>query len=128
MTTNATPPPTDLSSLFGLKGRVVYIPGGYGGIGEAVAWALAAAGATVAVSGRSAEKADAITRRLRAAGHEALGLAMDAHSTDSIRSAVDQVARHFGALDILVNCIGIQREERLADVSELAFDEVYRST
>src|SRR4029079_12013727 len=30
----------------------------------------------------------------------------------------------FGALDLLVNCIGIQREERLADVTEAAFDEV----
>ena len=124
MTTNGSLTPTDLPSLFGLQGRVVYIPGGYGGIGEAVAWALAAAGANVAVSGRSAEKADALAHRLRTDGHKALGLAMDAHSVESIRGAVDQVAQHFGALDILVNCIGIQREERLADVSELAFDEV----
>lgn len=124
MTTNTITTTIDLPALFGLQGRVVYIPGGYGGIGEAVAWALAATGAAVAVSGRNTDKAKALASRLRAAGHEALGLAMDAHSTDSIRSAVDQVAQHFGALDILVNCIGIQREEPLADVSELAFDEV----
>ena len=49
---------------------------------------------------------------------------MDAHSTASLRAAVDAVAARFGGLDLLVNCIGIQREERLADVSEAAFDEV----
>ncbi|MEO8527423.1 MAG: SDR family oxidoreductase, partial [Caldimonas sp.] len=53
-----------------------------------------------------------------------LGVAMDAHSTASIRAAVDAAAVHFGALDLLVNCVGIQREERHADVSEVAFDEV----
>ena len=44
----------------------------------------------------------------QAAGHEAIGVAMDAHATDSIRAAVDAVADRFGALDLLVNCIGIQ--------------------
>jgi gluconate 5-dehydrogenase len=48
-----------LTGLFDLTGRVAYVPGGYGGIGEAVAWGLALAGAQVAVSGRSAEKAQA---------------------------------------------------------------------
>ena len=114
----------DLPGLFGLQGRVAFIPGGYGGIGEAIAWALAACGARVAVAGRHIDKAEALAVRLRAAGHDALGLAMDAHATASIRAAVDQVAQHFGALDLLVNCIGIQREERLADVTEEAFDEV----
>ena len=114
----------DLPTLFGLPGRVAYVPGGYGGIGSAIAWALAAAGARVAVSGRSAAKAEALAAQLREAGHDAFGLAMDAHAVASIRSSVDAVARHFGALDLLVNCIGIQREERLADVTEVAFDEV----
>ena len=44
--------------------------------------------------------------------------------TDSIRAAIDGVAGRFGSLDVLVNCVGIQREERHAEVSEAAFDEV----
>ena len=107
-----------------LRGRAAFVPGGYGGIGEAIAWGLALAGARVAVAGRSAAKAEALAARVRAAGHDAVGIATDAHATDSIRAAVDAVAGRFGALDLLVNCIGIQREERLADVSEAAFDEV----
>jgi gluconate 5-dehydrogenase len=113
-----------LSSMFGLDGRVAYIAGGYGDIGAAVARGLAAAGARVAVSGRSVDKAQALAAELRAAGHDAFGLAMDAHDTGSIRTAVDRVVAEFGVLDLLVNCVGIQREERLADVSEEAFDEV----
>lgn len=35
----------ELAGLFDLKGKTAYVPGGYGGIGEAIAWALAMAGA-----------------------------------------------------------------------------------
>ena len=113
-----------LAGQANLAGRVAFVPGGYGGIGEAIAWGLVLAGARVAVAGRDAAKAEALAACLRTAGHDAFGLAMDAHSLPAIRAAVDAVADHFGGLDVLVNCIGIQREERLADVTEAAFDEV----
>lgn len=113
-----------LTGLFDLRGKAVYVPGGYGGIGEAIAWGLALAGARIAVSGRDEGKALTIAADLKAAGHDALGLAMDAHSVTQIQDSVDTVARHFGGLDILVNCVGLIREESLLDVSEEAFDEV----
>ncbi|EJE51310.1 dehydrogenase of unknown specificity, short-chain alcohol dehydrogenase [Acidovorax sp. CF316] len=114
----------ELSGLFDLAGKVAYVPGGYGGIGEAIAWALALAGAKVAISGRDAARAQALAGELQAAGHQALGLAMDAHSVQDIRESVDAVATHFGRLDILANCVGMQREESLLEVTEEAFDEV----
>lgn len=120
-------PPTDrsaLRTLFALDGRVALVPGGTGDIGAAVARGLAAAGARVAVCARDGERAAVFAAELRDAGHEAFGLAMDAHRVDDIRRAVDAVAQHYGALDMLVNCVGIQREERLLDVSEDAFDEL----
>ena len=43
----------ELTDLFDMKDKVVYLPGGYGGIGEACAWALCLHGAKVAISGRS---------------------------------------------------------------------------
>ena len=115
---------TLLQNLFDLRGRVACVPGGYGDIGAAIAWALAQAGARVAVAGRSAAKAQALAAALRDAGHDAIGVAMDAHAVGHIRTAIDSVALHYGQLDLLVNCIGIQREERLAEVTEEAFDEV----
>ncbi|MES2581817.1 MAG: glucose 1-dehydrogenase [Pseudomonadota bacterium] len=113
-----------LGGLFDLRGKTAYIPGGYGGIGEAIAWALALAGARVAVSGRDESKALAVAAALTEAGHNALGLAMDAHSVPHMQTSVDTVAQHFGGLDILVNCVGLQREESLLEVTEEAFDEV----
>src|SRR5687768_8016373 len=111
-------------NLFSLDGKVAYVPGGYGGIGEAIAWGLAQHGARVAVSGRSLDKAQALAARLREAGHDAFGLAMDAHSVPDAQASVDAVARHFGTLDILVNCVGIQREQQIDEVDEATFDEV----
>lgn len=114
----------ELAGLFDLQGKTAYVTGGYGGIGEAIAWALALAGARVAVSGRDAAKAEAFAAQLREAGHAAFGTAMDAHDVGSIQQSVDAVSTHFGGLDVLVNCVGIQREQKLLDVTEETFDEV----
>lgn len=109
---------------FDLSGKVACVPGGYGGIGEAIARALAAAGAKVAVAGRDLRKAEALAGELARAGHQAMGVRMDAHSVAGIRSCVDAVAQHWGRLDILVNCVGMQREQALLEVTEESFDEV----
>lgn len=116
---------TDLVGLFDLSGKVAYVPGGYGGIGEAIAWGMAMHGAKVVVSGRSIEKATALADSLNAAGHEASGIAVDVKSVSEIRDSLDYVVDTYGAVDILMNCVGIQREERLWDVTEEAYDEVY---
>ena len=117
---------TQSLDLFGLQGKVAFVPGGYGGIGEAVAFGLAQAGASVAVAGRNAASAEALAARLTAAGHRALGLAMDAHDVASIRQATDAVARELGGFDILANCIGMNREQKHAEVTAETFDEIYR--
>ena len=68
----------ELANLFDLSHKIAFLPGGYGGIGEAIAWGLAQRGATVAIAGRSKAKADALARELRREGHVAAGFAMDA--------------------------------------------------
>ena len=118
---------TELADLFDVNGKVAYLPGGYGGIGEAIAWGLAIRGAKVAVSGRNQEKAEKLADQIRASGHSALGVHADVQSVAAIKTSVDQVVREFGPPDILVNCVGIQREEPLLEVTEDAFDDVYRS-
>ena len=116
----------ELSGLNELTDLAAYVPGGYGGLGEAIAWGLALRGAKVMLSGRDGGKAEALAGAIRAAGFEAHGIAMDAHSVADIRGSVDAAAGKFGRLDILVNCVGIQREEALLDVTEEAYDEVYQ--
>jgi gluconate 5-dehydrogenase len=112
---------------FDLAGKRAFVPGGYGGIGEAVAQGLCEAGARVVVAGRSAAKAAQLAGRLAKAGHEAHGIALDGESVESIAAGVDAAAKLLGGLDILVNCIGKNREQRLADVTPETFDEIYRT-
>jgi len=107
-------------NLFSLKGKTAFVPGGYGGIGAAICRGLARAGAKVIVAGRSAAKAKALARRL---GRGARGLALDCQDVAAIRAAVASLPR----VDILMNCVGIQREQALTEVTEEAYDEVYRS-
>lgn len=113
-----------IAGQWALDGRVAFVPGGYGGIGEAVCWGLALAGATPVVAGRSAERANALADRIAAAGLRADSVALDAADTAAIADVVDAVAARHDGVDLLVNCIGIQREERLLDVTEAAFDAV----
>jgi len=116
---------SELSGLFDLSGQVAYVPGGYGGIGEAIAWGLAVQGAKVVVSGRNQESADKLAAAMNEAGYEAAGVAVDVKSVAEIRDAVDFVVDRFGAVDILMNCVGIQNEQPLLEVTEEAYDEVY---
>lgn len=115
----------ELGGLFDLKGKVAYLPGGYGGLGEAIAWGLALHGARVVVAGRSAEKAEALAGRISDAGFQAAGGTIDVNAVDNIRKSVDAVAAESGAIDILINCVGIQREQPILDVTEEAYDDVY---
>lgn len=106
--------------LFDLKGKTAFVPGGYGGIGEAISEGLAQAGAMVVIAGRDGKKAAALAKRI---GRGAKGVALDVEDVSAIRRTVDAIGR----LDILVNCVGIQREQALQDVTEETFDLVYRT-
>lgn len=106
--------------LFGLKGRTALVPGGYGAIGAAICRGLAQAGARVIVAGRDGKKAATLARKLRGG---ARGVALDVEDV----AAIGRVVGSLGRIDILVNCVGMQREQLLEDVTEEAFDAIYRT-
>jgi gluconate 5-dehydrogenase len=116
-----------LDRLFDLEGRRVFVPGGYGAIGEAVAWGFARRGALVAVAGPSGDKASALAAQIAAAGGRALGIGLDARRPEEIARTVDRIVAEWGGIDVLVNCVGIQREQGIMEVSEAIFDEVYET-
>ncbi len=105
-------------------GKVAFIAGGYGVIGEAIARALAAHGATVVVAGRDEGKASTLAAALVEAGGKASAVTLDARSTASVRAAVESAAARHGALDLVVNSLGAQREQPLLEVTEDAWDEI----
>jgi NAD(P)-dependent dehydrogenase (short-subunit alcohol dehydrogenase family) len=117
-------PRTAFSDFHSLDGKVAYVAGGTGGLGEAIAWGLASIGARVVIGGVEVDKTANVTQALRAHGHEARGVVFDATSVTDITRSVDAVCDFYGACDILVNCVGIFREEALLEVTEASFDQV----
>lgn len=114
-----------LNQLFRLDGKVVVVSGGYGGIGEAVSRGLAQVGAKVAVAGHNADKAHKLANQLKSEGLDAFAVQFDAASVSEIGAMVNTVANHYGSIDILVNCVGLNREEKAEDITEEMFDFVY---
>ena len=110
--------------LLRLDGRVAIVTGGYGGIGEVVSQGLARAGARVGIAGHDGAKASACAEAIRASGGEAVAAPFDARSVPETSRMVDEIVSQFGRLDILVNCVGLNREEKAEEVTEALFDHV----
>jgi NAD(P)-dependent dehydrogenase (short-subunit alcohol dehydrogenase family) len=116
---------TPTEQLFRLDGKVALVTGGYGGIGAAVCRGLVDMGASVAVAGHSADKAEAFAAKLRDEGANAFAAPFDALSVADTQRMADEVAKHFGRLDILVNAVGGNVSAERADaVTEEGFDRV----
>ncbi len=98
---------TFLKGLFGLDSNVAVVIGGTGVLGGALCDGLAAAGAHVVVSGRSAERGQARASAIRAAGGSAEFAAVDVTSRESVEALRDAVTARHPEVDILVNCAGV---------------------
>ncbi|GIW97455.1 MAG: D-mannonate oxidoreductase [Pirellulaceae bacterium] len=114
------------SPLFDLSNDVAVVIGGTGGLGGAMAHALAAAGARVAVVGRNAERGGQRVQAIEAEGGQAHFQAADALSFDSLAAARDAIQAHWGTPTILVNAAGGNHPQATlppgADFCELPLD------
>jgi NADP-dependent 3-hydroxy acid dehydrogenase YdfG len=90
-----------------LTGRVALVTGASSGIGAAAAEALAAAGATVAVVARRADRLDALVSQIEERGGKAVSMPGDVIDEQVAQGVVTETLRRFGRLDILVNSAGI---------------------
>lgn len=108
-----------------LSNQVAIVTGATGGLGQAIATALAAAGANVVVNyARSAEAAEALVDRLTGMGVEALAVQADIATADGADALVKAVLERFGRVDILVNNAGINRDTLLMRMKESDWDSV----
>jgi 2-dehydro-3-deoxy-D-gluconate 5-dehydrogenase len=106
---------------FDLSGQVALVTGGNTGLGQAIALALAQAGADIVSTSR--RPADKTSAQVTALGRRFLGLSADLGDTRPIPAIVDQ-ALEFGGLDILVNNAGIIRRADSVDFTEADWDAV----
>lgn len=107
-----------------LEDRVAVVTGAGRGMGRAVAWALAEAGARVAALDLDGESAAQITEEIRATGRPALAVPVDVTSRASVHSAFERIEATWGTPHILVTCAGIIGTTRLLSLSEEEWDRV----
>ena len=86
-----------------LTGKTALVTGAGQGVGQGIALALAAEGASIAVTGRTLEKLESTCELIRQRGGDALPVVCDVKSLDSMEQCLASVLEHFGGLQILVN-------------------------
>jgi len=111
-----------MPSPFGLAGKVAIVTGANSGIGQAIALALAQAGADVAAVGRS--PAEETVAKVRALGRCAEMISADLATIEPVGRVVDETIARLGRLDILVNNAGIIRRADAVDFTEEDWDAV----
>ena len=107
--------------MFDLTGKTALVTGASGGIGEAVARALHAQGATVVLHGTRAEKLEALQKDF---GARAFALAVDLSDRDAVAGLVDAASALAGPISILVNNAGITRDGLLMRMKDDDWDSV----
>lgn len=107
---------------FDLAGKVAVVTGANTGIGQAIAVALAAAGAEVACVGRT--PAEETVEQIRALGLRVVLIPADLSTIAPVQQVVDTTLAELGRLDILVNNAGIIRRADAVDFTEEDWDAV----
>jgi len=111
-------------NLFRLDGKIAFVSGSRGHLGQAMARALAGAGAHVFVNGRNKALLDAFACDLKSQGFSAEAAPFDAHDIAEIRAFFGGLKR----LDVLVNNIGFMQAKAFAQLEAPDFAATYAAT
>jgi NAD(P)-dependent dehydrogenase (short-subunit alcohol dehydrogenase family) len=107
-----------------VKGRTAVVTGSGRGIGKAIVTLLAANGARVVVNDINEENAENTAREIRAAGGEAIAAVANVATREGAEQLIGTVVGAYGGVDILVNNVGIVRDNLLVNMSEEDWDDV----
>lgn len=102
----------------GLKGKVAVVTGGTEGIGKATALTLAREGAKVAICARRQSLLDAVVAEITKAGGEVLAISADMSKAADCERFINEVVKHFGGVDILLNNAGTSKRGNFLDLTD----------
>ena len=105
-----------------LKNKIAIVTGAGSGIGRACALALAREGAQVALVGRRKDKVEEIARE---AGSSAIAIAADVSKPADIERVLEQTAKAFGGINVLLNNAGILHAGTAEQITEAQWDETF---
>lgn len=112
-----------MSSSYEGRRKVAAITGAAGGIGSAVAARLIREEINVVLLDRPSEHLDSVIQHLDA-GKQAVRVPVDVTDETSVRKAADAAAHHFGTIEYLVNCAGIESSSPLVSMTTEQWDAV----
>jgi NAD(P)-dependent dehydrogenase (short-subunit alcohol dehydrogenase family) len=121
----------DPKNLFDITGRTAVITGGTGVLGGAMAIGLAEAGAHVVVLGRKKENGDAILKKIKEKGMQAMFVQADVLDAKQLTDAREKILNEYKSIDILINAAGgnlpgavIMPEQNFFDLQIAEFQKV----
>lgn len=91
-----------------LKDKVAYVTGAASGIGKEIAALFAREGAKIVIADLNKQAADAAAAELKTGGAQAIGVGVDVTVEAQVDASVEEAAKAFGGIDILVSNAGIQ--------------------
>jgi len=113
-----------IAELFDLSGKAAVVTGGAMGIGQAISFRLAEAGASVMIADLDMEAAEKTAEEIKAKGGKAQAIRADASSTADAKKVAQATVKAFGSYDILVNNAGIYPLAPVMEVDEGLWDKV----
>jgi NAD(P)-dependent dehydrogenase (short-subunit alcohol dehydrogenase family) len=108
------------------NGKIVLVTGAGRGIGKAIALAFAAEKTRVVITGRTAAALEEVAGEIRATGAEVLASACDVTQEPQVKSLQHRIESHFGAVQILVNNVGVAPAAGFLEMPDSLWDEVMR--
>jgi len=111
------------NTMYRLTGRIAFVTGGAGGIGEAIAKRLASEGASVAIVDTDEAKGQRIADTISSEGGSSTFINCDIRFRDQVRASAEIAQQRLGPITILVNNAGIGLRAPFLDMS----DEIWRA-
>lgn len=106
------------------KHKVVVVTGATGGIGRALSWRFASAGARIVLMDVDEKQLPVVQNQIERSGADVLSIACDIADYGQCEAAMQQVIEHFGGIDLLINNAGVSHRSRFEDTELSVFERV----